>query len=75
MKLNDFLNSTRSYELFMRSEGNADDIDVSIGKRWTLQRILIRGLIVFIEGFCSRHNLHKKKTFESLSKVFSEYNP
>ncbi len=67
----DFLNSNRSYELFVKSSGI--DFCEKQQRIWTLRRTLIRGLIMFVESFCEKHGLSKAKIFRNLSVFFSGY--
>lgn len=71
MSFNKFLNSTRSYDLHVRSEGLQHNVIKS--RLWTAQRSLIRGLIMFVEQFCKRHNFSRVAIFKLLSGVFMNY--
>ena len=68
-----FINSTKSYEFYMRSSGLLDLCNKRDERLWTIKRSLYRGIIIFIESFCKNNQLNKKIIFKELAKIFKDY--
>ena len=71
MSFGDFLNSNRSYELFVKSSGL--EFNEKSSKKWTVQRVLIRGIIIFAECFCLKNKIARVAMFRVLSCILNEY--
>ena len=71
MSFNDFLNSNKSYEMFAKSSGL--EFNKNNAQRWAVQRVLIRGIIIFIECFCLKNKLAKIVTFKTLALILNGY--
>ena len=71
MGFNDFLNSTRSYEMFVKSSGW--EYNEATSKKWTIQRVLIRGIVIFVECFCKKNKIARVKMFRSLALMLNGY--
>ena len=57
--------------MFVKSSGLEYDEDKC--QKWSAQRVLIKGLVLFAECFCIRNKFSRVQIFKTLASVFISY--